>query len=264
MTNTSTSVSLANRALLQIGSRVQISSLNEHSTQSDAVDTLFLPTYQSLGRAARWNWCRKQGTLSLLAAATGTPENPNGTTLPLPPVPWLYSYQLPVDSLAMRNLVPSLPAASGGVPPTSATVASPIWLPNSGQIPFAVAYDIDAQNNPITIILTNQSQAIANYTVNQPNPVVWDSQFEQAFVSSLAAFLVPALSLNLPLMNGAIAAAEKMIQTARVNDGNEGVTSVNREADWIVARAAGGGWPYWLYGGMLNYPCSDICWPGAW
>lgn len=258
-TASASTISLSNRALLQIGSRTSISSLTEGSPQANACNVLFVPVFEQLGRAARWATLRKQATLSLLAAATGTPENPNGTTLPLPPTPWLYSYQYPADCLAMRNIVPSLPASPMGVPFTSASVASPIWLPSGGQIPFEVAYSTDIAGNPITVILTNQSQAQAVYTVDQPNPVIWDSLFQQAFVSGLAAFLVPALALNIPLMQGAIAAAEKMIMTARTADGNAGVTSQNREADWMRARSQGvsvNG-----CGNAINYCEIDVCWP---
>lgn len=260
MTGTATTVSLCNRALGQIGARSSVSSLNEGSTQSDACNLFFNSTFQNLARTARWACLRKQANLSLLAAAMGTPENPNGTTLPLPPTPFLYSYQYPSDCLAMRFIVPSFPSLATGVPQTTATVNSPTYLPGGGQIFFAIGYSVDNQNNPITVILTNQSQAQAVYTVNQPNPVIWDSLFEQAFVSSLAAFLVPALSLNLPLMQGSIASAEKLITAARVADANEGVTVVDHVPDWMRARWAGDGYGYvsqpWIYGGLI-----DMAWP---
>lgn len=263
MTSTSTSVSIANRSLLSIGARAQISSLSDGSTEADAISVLFVPTFQALARSASWNCLRKQAVLTLLAAAQGTPENPDGTTLPQPPQPWLYSYAVPSDSLDIRFVIPTFPnfSASGTPPLTPINNLAPTWLPgNDGQIPFVVAYSTDAQNNPIEIILCDQTQAQVVYTVNQPNPVVWDSLFEAAMVASLAAYLVPALSLNIQLMQMSIRTAEQAITNARVRDGDEGVTSVNRNAQWMQARLASG-YAWDGYGDSPWNAFTPMVWP---
>lgn len=267
MTASSSTVSLSNRALLSIGARAQISDLSEGSTEANAISVLFVPTFEALARAARWGCLRNQATLSLLGAAEGTPENPDGTTLPLPPSPWLYQYAYPSDCLSIRYILPTFSNSTptGAVPLTTASVAAAAWLPGGGQIPFAVAYSTDANNNPIETILCNTTQAQAVYTVNQPNPVIWDSLFEAAFVAALAAYLVPALALDLPLMQISIKTADVAIQQARVADGNEGVTCVDHIPDWIQVRSSGtlfgygsGGLAPWLYGGV-----ADMVWPGG-
>ncbi len=219
-----------------------------------------------LHRAAHWNFARRQANGVVLKAAQGTPENPNGTTLPIPPVPWLYSYQVPVDSLAVRFIVPSLPSFAGSSPPpTTASVSAATQLPNGGMIPFQVALGTDSMGNAIEIILTNQSQAILVYTANNPIPTTWDSMFEAAFVSALAAFLAAPLSGNLQLAQGAVAKAEGIIAKARAADGNETSITQDHVPDWIVARAgaAGLGWNYgnnafspWM-GGLY----CDVAWP---
>lgn len=264
--SSASTISLANRSLLSVGARASISSLQEGSVEANAISTLFVPTFQQLARSAAWNCLKKQATLSLLAAAQGTPENPLGTTLPLPPTPYLYSYALPSDCLQVRYIVPSFPNSTptGTTPLTTASVTASSWFPGAMAIPFSVSYATDTNNNPITVILCNQTQAQAVYTVDQPNPVVWDSLFQAAFVASLAAYLVPALSLDLPLMDRSIKAAEEMIRQARVRDGNEGITSVNRNADWMTARMIGG---YGYTGGSGYAPalCGDygsMTWPG--
>lgn len=252
-------LSVCNRALLAIGSQSQISNLTEASTQADACNTLFQPTFENLARTAYWNCLTAQAALTLLAAAQGTPENPDGTTLPLPPTPWLYMYQVPSDSLAIRFIVPSLPT-TGTSPISPAYRVAATWLGGQRQIFFKVAYAADSNNNPLQVILTNQTQAQAVYTVNQPNPQIWDSEFQQAMVSSLAAFLVPALALNLTLMQLQIKLADGMIGNARMRDGNEGSTCQDHVPDWITARNSGGGYGYdggYVYGGYI-----DMCWQG--
>lgn len=243
---TGNQISLCNRSLLAIGGKSQISSLTEGSTQANACNTLFTPTFEALARAAYWNCLRKQSVLTLIQAASGTPENQNGTTLPLPPVPWLYAYQVPADSLACRWLVASLPP-QGNNPISSAMIAAPAQIPQQ-QIRFQIAYGVDSNNNPLQLILTNQPQAQLVYTVNQPNCQLWDSEFQAAFVASLAAFLVPALAMNKTLMDINIRLAEKMIAQARIRDGNEGYTSQDHIPDWMLARNSGGGWGY----GLMN------------
>lgn len=249
-------VSICNRALLSIGTQSQISSLNEDSTQANACSVLFTPTFESLARAAYWNCLRQQGTLSLIQAAYGTPENPQGTTLPYPPTPWLYAYQLPSDSLQARYIVPSLPVSNpSGIPISPAMVSAATYFP-IGTIPFRVAYSVDVNNNPLQVILTNQPQAQLVYTVNQPNPQIWDSMFQSAMVASLAAYLVPALSLNMPLANMQIKIAENIIMQARIRDGDEGSNSQDNIPDWIRARNAG---EVAGYGGFTGGWC-DMSW----
>lgn len=253
--STQSVVSVCNIALLSIGAQAQISSLNDGSTEGDACSTLFNFIYQMLARAAYWNCLQQQATLTLLQAAPGTPENPQGTSLPLPPQPWLYSYLQPSDCLAARYLLPTWPT-QGSSPISPAMVASPPWIPGQGQIPFKVVYGTDANSNPRNVILTNQTQAQLVYTVNQPNPIIWDSSFTAAMVASLAAWLVPALALNLPLMAGQVKKAEELVMEARVRDANEGSNSQDHIPDWMIIRNSGGGY------GWNGYPESSVY--GSW
>lgn len=254
--------SVVNFSLLQIGARAQISSLDEGSTEADAASTLYTPIFQALARSAHWNCLAKQATLSLWKAAAGTPENQSATP-PFPPPPWLYSYLLPSDCLKVRMIVPTLPASGvGGIPLTGGpTFIGPTYL-RQYSVPFQVAYDTDASGNPITVILTNLDQAQAVYTVDQPNPVIWDPQFQLAFSTALAAWLVPALNLNLPLMSAMAGAADKMIGAARAADGNEGTYSQNREASWILARAGTSG-AGWLGGNGYVAGWDAMCYPSG-
>jgi hypothetical protein len=127
------------------------------------------------------------------------------------------------------------------------------------QIPFRVAYGVDKSGNPLQLILTDQTQAQLVYTVNQSNPLLWDSLFQAAMVASLAAYLVPALSLNLPLMQFQMKVAENIITIARVRDGVEGTTSQDHVPDWITARNAGGGTGY-VYNGYNSGGYTNMSW----
>lgn len=265
MSGNASQISVCNQALASVGARNFIANFTEGTTESNNCALWYGPVFQQLARAAKWNCLRDQATLSLLAAATGTPENPDGTFFPQPPTPWLYSYQIPADSLAIRFLVPSNPFTATGVPPTPASIAAPVFVPGNGQIPYQVAIDKDDMNNPRNIVLTNQSVAQAVYTLDQEDPQYWDSQFQMAFVMSLGAFLVPALSLDKQLMQIAIKAAEGVIAQARAADGNESVVTMDHVPDWIRARSGGAGygcydngygWNGAAYGGS-----GDICWP---
>lgn len=258
-------LSICNRSLLAVGARTQVSSVSpsDGSVEANALSVLFTPTFESLARAASWNCLRKQQTLSLLAAAQGTPENPDGTSLPLPPTPWLYAYAYPSDCLAMVYVVPSFPSSAGMTPQTSINNSAATWIPNGGQIVYQVTtYQLTPSAVPATVILTNQEYAQAAYTANIPNPAQWDSLFQAAMVSSLGAFLVPALSLSIPLMNMCIKQAEMTIRKAQAMDGNEGVTSMDHSPDWMQARNGGSGFGYGGYGGF-NQGWASMNWPSG-
>lgn len=231
-------IDMSNRSLAQAGARESIISFTEGSVSSLNCNLLFQPTFEQLGRAAHWNCLRNQGTLTLLKAAQGTPENQTGNVLPIPPQPWLYEYLLPNDCLAVRFLLPTFLPQAGSVPifPTASSLA-PTLLPRQ-EIPFVVSTDI-VSGNRTKVILTNLALAQIVYTLNEPNPDFWDSQFQAAYVASLAAFLIPPLNLNMSLLNMQIKIADQIISEARSADGNEGVVSQNRDASWIVARGCG-------------------------
>lgn len=251
-------IDIVNRALLRMSARSQVSSINpsDGSAEADAASVLFTPTYEMLARAAHWNIFRKQTALTLLKAAQGTPENVDGTTLPTPPTPWLYSYAYPSDCLQERYLIPPSSLAWSGTPLFSSDIPSPV-VTQLSPVEFLVAYDTDSQNNPIRVILANTSQAQAVYTVNQPNPAQWDSQFQEAMVSSLAVYLIPALSGNAAMMQLAMANAERIVAEARRTDGDEGLTIVDNIPDWITNR--GTNWA--SSNSLFATPYSDLSWP---
>lgn len=254
-------VSIANRAIAQAGGREQIANFNEGSVAAINCNLLYEPTFTQLARAAHWNCLRLQTTdgLTLLKAAQGTPQNQSGTVLPIPPQPWLYEYLLPPDCLFLRFLVPTFNVAPAGTVPIFPTPSSFAYtLQPRGEIPFVVGTDY--VNGQLTkVILTNLCAANAVYTQNNPNPNFWDSQFQAAYVASLAAFLIPPLNLNLALLNKQTAIADAIIATARSTDGNEGVVSQNREAEWIVARGAGEYIGNGVGGGYPQY--FEMSWP---
>lgn len=229
-------VSLCNLSLLSIGARTQISALSDGSTAGDACATLFTFVFQNLARSARWHCLNKQLSLTLIQAAQGTPENPTGTTLPLPAQPWLYGYLLPPDSLMVREIFPPINTSGSATNQLAISNSVTPQLPGQYQIPYATSYTTDSNGNPLEIILTNQENAVANYTVDQENPQIWDALFIAAFVASLAAYLVPALSLNPPLMQSQIQIAERMINLARAQDANESPSTQSNVPDWIRTR----------------------------
>lgn len=264
MTANVSNTSLCNRALAAIGGKAFINSAfpSDGSAAGNACNLLYTPTYEQLARCAWWSSFQTQILLTLLLAGANTPENPTATP-PFPPSPWLYQYAYPGDCLKARAIIPTVPAqGTGGTPTYSVNNNAPIWFMGRGQIPFKVATVRDANGNPIKVILTNQEQAQLNYTMNNPNPAVWDSQFQAAFVSALATFLSPALTMNMPLMQMNISIAERVIAEARASDGNEGgPNSQDNTPDWIRARSGGsGGWYAGVWQG-IGY--DNMAWPGV-
>lgn len=258
-------VSLANRALLQAGARTTIAGFPpaDQSVEAQACATYWQSTYEQLARTSQWNTFRQQTTLTLLMAAQGTPENPDGTSYPTPPVPYLYAYAYPADCLRLWWIVPSFPVSVGSTTPqTTDSNNSPTWLPNQGQIPYQISNFTSPTGSPEIIILTNQDQAQAVYCINQPNPQTWDSLFQQAFVSSLAAYLVSALNLSIPLGQLNIKAAEIAIAQAKAADGNEGTTAMDHLPDWMAARAGAQGYSWGFFNnGQACWPTEGMFWP---
>jgi hypothetical protein len=255
-------VNVANIALMNIGSMASISSFNEASTEANALSALYEPKLLSVLRAVHWNFARAQtqGSMTLLKAATGTPENPTGAILPQPPQPWLYEYAWPPDCIQARYLLPLFPNNPTNPPIyTGSSTPTPIcWGPMN--IPFLVASDFDSKGNRIRVILTNLQQAQMVYTCQIDDPDLWDSAFFDAFTATLGAFLVNPLVRNHSLLADQIKLASDLIAQARMNNGDEGPSSTDHIPDWIRVRM--GGWGYWGDGYYI-YPYQSLVFPGG-
>lgn len=235
-------VQIVNLALDACGSRAQVTSISpsDGSQAGDVASRQYMPRLEALSRSAHWGCLRSQATLSVVQAATGTPENPDGTLLQQAPQPWLYAYALPPDCLKARFIVPLIQPAASVVP--ALTNVGLQFIPGQQKvaIPFVIATVNDTQGNRIKVLLSNWPQAQLVYTALIQNPDLWDSLFTTAFVATLAAFFVNPLNRNAELAKDQILIAKAQIDTARAADGNEGPTSTDHTPDWIAARGGGG------------------------
>ena len=244
-------VDLCNLALLQIGARANVTSINpsDGTVAGDACAQLYQPTVDAFSRAAHWNCLRFEVQLSLLKAAAGTPENPNGTTLPVPPLGWLYEYALPSDCLKARYLAPSVTQQGTNPPLTTGGSLFLPWRLPSGALKFAVGVDFDTQTPPneIPVLFCNLGTVLTGppwlvYTRRLINVSLWDSQFVMGAKSALATWLVNPVNASAAMMQQAMGIAKAMLDQARISDGNEGMNADNINdvgADWIAFRYGG-------------------------
>ena len=233
-------VDVANLSLDAIGAGLTITSITPPAPAPNAnvVARQYAPKMQALQRSAHWNFNRAQVKLTLLKAAQGTPENPNGTTLPIPPVPWLYEYAVPADCLAARFLICDPPQASTTNPPIfpqTAGVIFPALGPDSWK--FIVGTDLDQNNNRVKVILTDLEYADLVYTTDLTNnPDLWDASFLMAAPAFLGAWLVNPVNRNAIIFKELVEVTTAVVTQARISDGNEGFTSVDHLPDWMRIR----------------------------
>lgn len=256
-------ITIANRALSDAGTRSNIASFSEGSPESNAISLLYDSTRQQLLSAAHWGMAAATATLSLLKSAPGTTETPafpvSGVwSTAYPPPGWLFSYAYPPDCLRGRKLIANyLLSSTAGVAifPGALAGQGSAFTTSPGQ-KFTVATDFDQAGNQIAVILANTDQAIFNYTRDITNVSLWGAQFEEAMVKALAGTLCWALSGDKQRSNMLLKLANDKIMVARAGDGNEGLTVMNRDADWIQAHGAAYSGP-WNGGGWF-YPYGDL------
>jgi hypothetical protein len=242
-------VALCNIALNQLVARSQITGLSPPSPPNNLAAQVMAQIYQlqvdAIFRAAHWNSARKQATLTLLKAAVGTPENADGTTLPIPPVPWRYEYGYPADCLKVRFVIPrpNLPAPGTAPIMTNVGVTCEPWVNTS--LPFVPGIDTDQDGNQIKVILTNARQSQAVYTARISNVDLWDPSLQNAVIGALAAWAAPGVSGSMERQKLAITLAAGLINEARNSDGNEGITQMDIVPDWLRVRNAGSGFWGW-------------------
>jgi len=246
-----------------IGSQITIQGINPPAPPGSLGAQVASRNYQTqvdaVFRTANWGSARKQATLTMLKAALGTPENPDGS-LPQPPYPWLYEYAYPSDCLKVRFLLPTPTTPGTESPPmTNSGVGYPPLA--NPRIPFTKAVDNDENGNEIAVILSNARVAQAIYTKRVTNPDLWDVQLQVAVISALAAYFVNPINRNAQLMSERTQIAANLLIQARIADGNEGASTVDHYPDFMQVRNVGGAiWPgagYGVGGGNWNPSCGE-------
>ena len=265
-------VDIANRALSALGTRSSIAALNEGSNESISASKWIDTTRRQVLRMAPWNSCRNYNTLTLVAAAPGTPENPSpGSTLwqkGQPPPPWNYEYAYPSDCLRPIFIVPQFNTGfSPGIPITTAVTGGAPAFWNGPPVKFGVGIDqivngVPAVGGPdVKVIWTNQEFAVLGYNKDLTDPNVMDDQLQEGWAMFLASKMAIDLTGDKALANLRIKDANDMIQIARVGDGNEGWVQNDVVPDWVRARGVDfvGDWgwsPNWSnfdWGSSLPY-----------
>ena len=129
-------VDIVNRALQKMGTRTTVTSselTNQTSNEAIQANIALAPTRDELIRMAPWDCASTYNNLTLITATPGTPENPTqGTTTwqkGLPPPPWAYEYQYPVDCIRALFVIPQFNTGfASGIPITTAiTGGSPAF-----------------------------------------------------------------------------------------------------------------------------------------
>lgn len=232
---TTSTTSICNQSLAAIGTRSTIVSLTEESPEAGIANLYYDQTVKELLRKYQWGWARRQKYMAVLRAAQGTPLNPTGT-LPQPPLPWQYEYVYPSDCANAICILPiGYPTTITGVPLTTAELQPPIW-PRTPPIRFILSGDLDDNNNPVKVVLTNQYQAILVYTAYVTEPYIWDDLFIAALIGRLAAKFVIPLAGDKKLAEMAINAGLAAEKEAETQNGNEGIAVADVTPDWLNAR----------------------------
>jgi hypothetical protein len=141
-------VDVTNQALQAIGSRTTVTQAeltNQTSNEAKQANLVLTDTRDRLLRMAPWNCAMNFGYLTYITSLQGTPENSSAATQwakGLPPPPWLYEYQYPIDCLRACWIIPQIETGAPGVPIYPAgTVTGITAFYNGPPIQFKVGID---------------------------------------------------------------------------------------------------------------------------
>lgn len=255
---------VASQVLDAIGSNYVLGDITEGSREAQVILRAYGQCLRQMLRGANWDFARKTAPLMMLADATGqTPDV--GRVVPSG---YIYEYAYPGDCQKVRfvsrnHLAPQLAIPDGNYGIGQARVMVPnvnANFPGARPRParFVIATDsnyvppIDVLSeqtqgvgqNSRTVILTDVNHAHATYTALILDPSQWDSLFRAALVAYIASEVALALTENkqfgAQLRNQQIMIAKSKLESARLVDGNEAVTTSDISVDWMQSRSAGG------------------------
>lgn len=221
-------VDIANEILGLAGCRDTINAIDNSTNEGEKIQMFWEPTRDEILQMAQWGFANAVKRLTLFKQAPGTPGGDPPTDQwsdDYPAPPWLYSYHLPDDEfecLAVRAIVPIL--NNYNYPSLLAAAAA-----------FEIGHDTDSGQD-IQVILTNQADAIAVYTKKIEDSGIWSPLFRAAFKHAMAAKITMPLTGDKDQTKILFGLANGYILEARANHANQGLTVIDQQAAWMVAR----------------------------
>lgn len=193
-------VALFNQALSRIGQSQAIASLTEASTAARLCRLWHESVRDELLSVFPWPFAGRTATLALVEEEPSTD--------------WLYSYRYPSGCLKVRKLL-----HAGG-----RTLLEPI--------PFAIGGDDQGG-----LILTDEIDAVCEYTIRIDDPSRWSAPFCDAFRWRIARELVMPMAAKAEFAKVADAGYRSAMIDAQTQAANEEQPDKLPDAEYIRARA---------------------------
>lgn len=198
----SSKVLICNQALGHLGISSLMQSLDEKTTEALAFRTFYNDIRDTVLRDFNWPFAKTQVNLALKY------EYPNAV--------WRYGYAMPTKIAAFRRI------ESGVMPETE-----------SSKVPFEIGYDGEK-----SIILTNQPNAVGEYTAIIDDPALYTSDFRIAFSHLLASTVASMLTAGDPtrLKERLAVAYQQLIARAKGLAQTESQPVIPARSEWIRIR----------------------------
>ena len=220
-------VNIYNLALSTVGTRAKISSPTESSKEVETCELWYEISRDVVFRAAYWPSTRAHQRLAVLKERTNLSDD---WTVDDPSPDWTFAYSVPSDMIAPRHLA------------------------NFGR--FVMEWWRPTTQAAVKAIMTDQEDAILQYSFRQDNMGQWDDSLYLAVSYALAMNIAMPLTGKLSRAKAAREAGNVLIEEARANVANAEENRLDTVPDWISARGYGEQAPrtkyYWPFGPALS------------
>lgn len=212
-----------NLALIKVGSRTTMSSVEEDGDVGDTLRAAYEQALTSTLQMSWWNFAQRfeYGEVYAVSplAPTSTTSSAQTWKRTDPPPPWLYAYLKPADCIQVRAII---------IQQNGRFV---------GPLKFRTATMFDAaQSTYVPVIVTDAPLAINVYTADVRDPSLFDGQMVDAVASRLAKDTALSITGDLKIWQKCESEWQKLLSAAQVSDANEGLGFIDFLPESLATR----------------------------
>lgn len=226
-------VSIFNLALSIVGTKAKVSVTTEDSREAETCQLWYEISRDVVLRAAFWPSTVAHQRLAVLKERDNLTDD---WTRDDPAPDWVFAYGVPADMIAPRHLT------------TFSRFTLEWWTP--------------ATQASIQAIMSNQEEAILQYSALQADPQQWDDSLYMAVVYALGMNIAMPITGKLSRQKAAREAGDLIISDARAAVANAEENQLDVVPDWIAARGYNEQAPrtkfYWPYGPALATSTQNV------